>query len=115
MTKAETQGVTFPLPAQYRQQDYDLANVTPDQVRSILRNVRNGRLEDQDRLFRLMLDTWPRLRKNLGEVAGAVSRLPLEIIAPIAEGQDEATPKASAIADVVRRAFNSYAPKLQRI
>jgi phage gp29-like protein len=111
MTKAETQGVTFPLPAQYRQQDYDLANVTPDQVRSILRNVRNGRLEDQDRLFRLMLDTWPRLRKNLGEVAGAVSRLPLEIIAPIAEGQDEATPKASAIADVVRRAFNSYAPK----
>ena len=70
MTKDETKGVVFPIPAQYRTNDYDLANVTPEQVRTILRNVRTGKLEDQDRLFRLMLDTWPRLRKALNKVGG---------------------------------------------
>ena len=65
MTIDERKGIVWPIPANYRTNDFDLANVTPDQVRTILRNVRNGKLEDQDRLFRLMLDTWPRLRKAL--------------------------------------------------
>jgi phage gp29-like protein len=113
MTPAERKGIVAPLPANYRTNDFDLANVTPEQVRQILRNVRTGRLEDQDRLFRMMVDTWPRLRKALNEIAGAVSKLPLEIKAPIREGMEEPTPQAQRITDVVKRALESYAPQPQ--
>lgn len=111
MTKDESKGIVWPIPSTYRTNDYDLANVTPDQVRTILRNVRTGRLEDQDRLFRLMLDTWPRLRKALNEVSGAVARLKMEIKPAIIEGQEEPTPRALQIQQVVERALNSYAPR----
>ena len=111
MTIDERKGIVWPIPTTYRTNDYDLANVTPEQVRTILRNVRTGKLEDQDRLFRLMLDTWPRLRKALNEVSGAVSRLKMEIKPAIREGQEEPTPQAIRIKDVVERALNSYSPK----
>jgi phage gp29-like protein len=111
MTIDERKGVVWPVPVQYRTNDFDLSNVTPEQVRSILRNVRTGKLEDQDRLFRLMLDTWPRLRKSLNEVSGAVARLGIEVKPPVREGAEEPTPQAVRIYDVVRRALESYAPR----
>lgn len=111
MTIDERKGIVWPIPTTYRTNDYDLANVTPEQVRTILRNVRTGKLEDQDRLFRLMLDTWPRLRKALNEVSGAVSRLKMEIKPAIREGAEEPTPQALRIHEVVERALNSYSPK----
>jgi len=111
MTIDERKGIVWPIPTTYRTNDYDLANVTPDQVRTILRNVRTGKLEDQDRLFRLMLDTWPRLRKALNEVSGAVSRLKMEIKPAIREGHEDPTPQAIRIQEVVERALNSYSPK----
>lgn len=111
MTLDERKGVVWPVPVQYRTNDFDLSNVTPEQVRSILRNVRTGKLEDQDRLFRLMLDTWPRLRKALNEVSGAVARLGIDIKPPVREGAEEPTPQAVRIYEVVRRALESYAPR----
>jgi phage gp29-like protein len=111
MTIDERKGVVWPIPAQYRTNDYDLANVTPDQVRTILRGVRTGKLEDQDRLFRLMLDTWPRLRKALNEVAGSVARLELEIKPAIREDAEEPTPAAVKIYETVERALESYSPR----
>lgn len=113
MTAAERKGIVAPLPANYRTNDFDLANVTPEQVRNILRNVRTGKLEDQDRLFRMMVDTWPRLRKALNEVAGAVAKLPLEIKPAMRPGEDEPTPQAQRITDVVKRSLESYAPSPQ--
>ena len=111
MTKDEQKGVVWPIPTNYRTNDFDLANVTPEQVRAILRNVRTGKLEDQDRLFRLMLDTWPRLRKALNEVSGAVARLEIEIKPGIREGMEEATPQALLIYETVERAMESFAPR----
>lgn len=111
MTLDERKGVVWPIPTSYRTNDYDLANVTPEQVRSILRNVRTGKLEDQDRLFRLMLDTWPRLRKALNEVAGAVARLHLEVRPAIREDAEEPTPQAYRIYEITERALESYAPR----
>ena len=111
MTKDEQKGVVWPIPTNYRTNDFDLANVTPEQVRAILRNVRTGKLEDQDRLFRLMLDTWPRLRKALNEVSGAVARLEIEIKPGIREGSEEATPQALLIYETVERAMESFAPR----
>jgi phage gp29-like protein len=111
MTLDEKKGVVWPVPAQYRTNDFDLSNVTPEQVRTILRNVRTGKLEDQDRLFRLMLDTWPRLRKALNEVAGAVSRLEIEVKPATREDAEEPTPQALRIYETVERALESYAPR----
>lgn len=111
MTIDELKGVVWPVPAQYRTNDFDLSNVTPEQVRTILRNVRTGKLEDQDRLFRLMLDTWPRLRKALNEVSGAVARLEIEIKPAIREGSEEPTPNALRIYETVERAMESFAPR----
>jgi len=111
MTEAERKGIVAPLPASYRTQDFDLANVTPDQVRSILRNVRTGRLEDQDRLFRMMVDSWSRLRKCLNEISGNVTALHVEIKPGIREGAEEPTPEATRIYEVVERALESYSPR----
>lgn len=111
MTIDERKGVVWPVPAQYRTNDFDLSNVTPEQVRTILRNVRTGKLEDQDRLFRLMLDTWPRLRKALNEVSGAVARLEIEIKPAIREGMEEPTQNALKIHETVERALESFAPR----
>ena len=101
MTNAERKGIVAPLPASYRTQDYDLANVTPEQVRSILRNVRTGKLEDQDRLFRMMVDSWSRLRKCLNEVSGNVTALSVEIKPGIREGAEEPSEQALQMQAVV--------------
>jgi phage gp29-like protein len=113
MTPDERKGIVAPLPANYRTNDFDLANVTPEQVRQILRNVRTGKLEDQDRLFRMMVDTWPRLSKALNEIASAVSKLVMEIKPAMRPGEDEPTPQSQRITDVVKRALESYAPHPQ--
>lgn len=104
-----------PLKVEARINDYDLNNVTPDQVRTILRGVRNGKLDMQERLFRLMVDSWPRLRKAMNEIGGAVAKLPIEIHPAKKADMDEPTPRAQKICDVVKRAFESYAPKPQAI
>ena len=99
------------MPSSYRVADTDLQNVTPDQVKFILRNVRNGQLEDQDRLFRLMLDTWPRLRKAINEVAGSIAKLPITIEPSIQEGQEEPTENAKLMQEMVSRSLECAAPK----
>lgn len=100
----------YPMPSSYRMGETDLQNVTPDQVKFILRNVRNGQLEDQDRLFRLMIDTWPRLRKAINEVAGSISKLPMRIDPAIKEGDELPTPEATVLHDLVSRALECTHP-----
>jgi len=100
-----------PIHANYRVQETDLQNLTPDQVKFILRNVRNGQLEDQDRLFRLMVDTWPRLRKALNEVAGSVAKLELQVEPAIEEGAEEPTERAKQLHEVVSKALDCYSPR----
>ena len=58
-----------------------------------------------------MLDTWPRLRKALNEVAGSVARLELEIKPAIREDAEEPTPAAVKIYEIVERALESYSPR----
>ena len=101
----------YPMPSSYRVQETDLQNVTPEQVKFILRNVRNGQLEDQDRLFRLMVDTWPRLRKSINEIAGSISRLSMQVKPAIREGEEQPTEQAAALSDLVSRALECAHPK----
>ena len=99
------------MPTAYRIQETDLQNVTPDQVKFILRNVRNGQLEDQDRLFRLMLDTWPRLRKAINEVAGSIARLEIKVSPNIAEGEEEPSDRAIELQELVSRSLDCANPR----
>ena len=99
------------MPTAYRIQETDLQNVTPDQVKFILRNVRNGQLEDQDRLFRLMLDTWPRLRKAINEVAGSIARLEIKVEPNIAEGEEEPSDRAIELQELVSRSLDCANPR----
>ena len=111
MTKDERNGVVFPLPASYRANDPALTDTSPANIRQILTNARNGQLWDQERLYRTMLDTWPRMVKNLSEFQGAVAGLGLTIEPAKREGMEEPTPNAVRIHDVVSRAIESYAPR----
>lgn len=111
MTKDERSGVVFPLPASYRANDPALSDTSPANIRQILTNARNGQLWDQERLYRAMLDTWPRFVKNIAEFQGAITGLGLTIEPAKREGEDEPTPNSVRIHDVVSRAMNNYAPR----
>lgn len=80
--------------------------VTPERARGILQGALQGDLQQQDQLFRLMLDSWPRLAKATSEVTRAVSRLTYSVQAP-----EEAGEQAEGWVDLVKRALRSWRPK----
>ena len=50
----------------------------PGDVRDTLAGALQGDLRRQQLLFQAMIDTWPRLQKNLSEVLGEVTTAPWE-------------------------------------
>lgn len=80
--------------------------VTPDRAKRILEAAVRGDLQQQDQLFRLMLDSWPRLSKATGEVCRAASRLAYQVREP-----DETSPQSEQHADTVRRAIRGWRPR----
>ena len=92
-------------------QNYTLSEITPEYVNKILREVRYGRLQYVYELEELMRSTWPRYRQNVNKMTRAVSSLPIEVKPGMKEGQEEATPQALAIHEVVERAFESSSPR----
>src|SRR5215467_6913961 len=57
-----------------REQLHD--KLLPVEVQSILRLALTGSLIYQQRLFERMCDSWPRLQKDINELASAVSKVP---------------------------------------
>lgn len=82
----------------------------PGDVRDTLAGALTGDLPRQQLLFQAMIDTWPRLQKNLNEVARSVSSTPWEIL-PYSERGDEATDSAIEKADLVHKAIENMAPR----
>lgn len=105
----EATSLIGPVPASYRLREYDLGNITPELVLSLMRGVRQGLLESQARLIDCMYDTWPRLQKNRQEVANAVSRLEWTVM-PYAEKGMDPTPEAQLMADTVEAALWACKP-----
>lgn len=87
------------------------SEVTPERGRQILANAMGGDLQAQHELFGIMIDTWPRLAKALGEVSGAVRRLAWQV-EPVARRGEESTPEAQAHADLVEAALRSWRPEV---
>lgn len=112
MAKAKaTAGMIAPLTASHRMRRYNLGEITPEYVNSILRQAQWGRMAFSYDLHDLMLDTWPRYRQNVNKMTRAISRLKIEIKPGEVEGQEEPTPRALAIYEVVERALESVAPR----
>lgn len=69
----------------------------PGDVRQTLAGALMGDLRRQQLLFQAMVDTWPRLQKNLGEIKRAVRKAPWTV-QPFAARGEKATPKAEKLA-----------------
>jgi len=85
----------------------------PGDVRQTLAGALMGDLRRQQLLFQAMIDTWPRLQKNLGEVKRAARKAPWQVKAFAARG-DKPTPKAEALAKDVEAAIWSMRPDAPR-
>lgn len=86
----------------------------PVEVESILQNALGGDLRDQQRLFQIMADTWPRLQNNLRTLRDAAATAPYTVHAASATGE-EATLLEEDQANLVETALWSMAPNTIRL
>lgn len=81
----------------------------PDEVKGTLDGSISGDLRLQTALFDAMLDTWPRLAKNIGEVKRAVRKAPWKFV-PWSRRGEKPTPESEALAKDVEDAAWSMRP-----
>lgn len=83
---------------------------------TILKAVRDSSMTGEffmlEKLWRTMKGEWPRLRKNVDEITGNVSRLPFEVKAYQEKGKP-ATPEAQEHARIVEAALWADSPKAE--
>lgn len=95
-----------------REQLHD--KLLPAEVQSLLRLALTGSLIYQQRLFERMCDTWPRLQKDINELASAVKKVPWDVDPAKEEGQPEPSAQAAEKADLVERAIRGFRPDIKR-
>lgn len=61
--------------ADHKFKHWPASELDPESLKSLKESIASGRLDRQEQLFMAMLEKWPRLRKNLGEIANAVARM----------------------------------------
>lgn len=81
----------------------------PKNLKGLKESIESGQLDKQEQLFMAMIQGWPRLKKNLNEVAGAVSRLQWGCTAWAERGQ-KPTKEDQGIADMVDSAIWRTSP-----
>lgn len=90
--------------SQDRIQEWTADISTQKALRALKESSASGRLDMQEALFRTMLDKWPRLRKDLDEIGGAVARLPWSV-SPWQDKDKKSTPEAIEHAELVDSAL----------
>ena len=85
----------------------------PGDVRDTLAGALTGDIRRQQLLFQAMIDTWPRLQKNLTEVFREVKKAPWQFVPHSRRGEE---PEQSAIdrAELVENSFWSMSPRVAR-
>lgn len=86
----------------------------PEDVRGILASALNGELHDQHLLFTAMIDTWPKLQKNLTEICRGVSAAAWEV-RPHARRGEKPSPESLALAGEVESAIWGMRPEVTRL
>ncbi len=84
-------------------------NLSPQQVKQILQQAQTGDWTAQRQLFDLMLDTWPRLQKNVAELSMAVNSTRFNVT-PYARKGEEPTATAIERAALAERALAEFLP-----
>lgn len=80
------------------------SELDPESLAALKESISSGQLDRQEQLFMAMLEKWPRLRKNLGEIADAVARMEWTVM-PWTEKGQKPTPEAEEMAELVESAF----------
>lgn len=86
------------------------SELDPESLLALKDSISSGQLDRQEQLFMAMLEKWPRLRKNLGEIANAVARMEWTVM-PWTEKGKKPTPEAQELAELVESAFWRSEPK----
>jgi phage gp29-like protein len=90
--------------------------MSPDTLGQLLSAGARGALNDQNDLFNLMEDTWPRLRANLQKVKNAIRKLPLNV-QPFTPKNGKPSTAAQEKADFIQtalRVHSGYADTARR-
>lgn len=85
----------------------------PGDVKQTLAAALNGDLHYQHLLFTAMIDSWPKLQSNIGEIARLASIAPWQVIPFAMRGQDP-TPKAETLAKEVEEIVWRMKPDVKR-
>lgn len=85
-------------------QEWLAGDYSPRNLANLKESINTGDTVYIETLFRAMFDAWPRLKKNAGELAGAVRRLSWSV-APWSERGAQPTPEDQEMADLVDRAL----------
>lgn len=99
--------------AQDRMLEYFEREQLPGDVKSTLASALNGDLHLQSLLFNAMLDTWPKLQKNIAEVARQVSVAPWKVH-PYAERGGKPDAAAEKLAKEVESMIWTMKPRAAR-
>jgi len=86
-------------------------DLSPDRVRQILTGAATGNLLSQQQLFDLMVDTSPRLNKNLNRVKNAVTKSD-KMVMPYAEGKAKPSSLAQDKADFLEQVIYDFRPNV---
>ena len=81
-------------------------SLSPDALGALLDAGARGALAEQNDLFNLMEDTWPRLRANLQKIKNAVRKLPLNV-QPQTPKNGKPTASAQEKADFIESALHT--------
>lgn len=89
-------------------------NQGPQQIEQVLASALNGDLRYQHNLFVAMLDSWPKLQKNITEMARKVVVANWKVI-PYSDPGQEPTPKAQELAQQVESMIWGMRPDAARL
>jgi phage gp29-like protein len=89
-------------------------NQGPQQVEQVLASALNGDLRYQHNLFIAMLDSWPKLQKNITEQARRVVTANWKVI-PYSDPGQEPTPKAQQLAQEIESMIWGMRPDAARL
>lgn len=100
--------------ARDRALEYYQRRMSPVEVAGILEQSTSGTVHGQQLLFQAMLDSWPRLQKNMAEVKRAARKAPWKVV-PWTNRRDEPSARAQERADFVEDAIWNMTPTQQDV
>lgn len=107
-----SQSINLPM-ARDRMLEFFEREQLPGDVKQTLAAALNGDLHYQHLLFTAMIDSWPKLQSNIGEIARAVANSPWKVM-PFAIRGDDPTPESEILAKEIEEIVWRMKPDVKR-